>query len=143
MQLVARPELDAAQRLLGDAGLPVTDLTPALMDDFIGLRDGSRWTGLVGIERFGEVALLRSLVVTPECRGRGQGRRLLDAAEAHARACSVRTLYLLTETAADFFAATGYDPTEREAAPEAIRSSSEFSDLCPASAVLMSKALAR
>jgi amino-acid N-acetyltransferase len=48
---------------------------------------------------------------------------------------------LLTTTAEDFFRALGYARIARELAPEAIRTTREFSSLCPASSVVMVKRL--
>jgi len=53
----------------------------------------------------------------------------------------VRELYLLTTTAERFFATRGYAGIERERVPDTVRASAEFSALCPASAVVMRKAL--
>jgi len=62
-------------------------------------------------------------------------------AEQHARQCGVRRLYLLTTSAADFFARLGYKRLERDGAPAAIRTTSEFATLCPAGSVFMVKEL--
>lgn len=134
-------DLDALCALLGAAGLPHEDLTPAHLRDFLLLREGEAVVGAVGLERLGADALLRSLVVRPDQRGRGLGGRLVDAAEARARNEGVTRLWLLTETAAPFFAARGYAPAERDRAPEAIRATAEFAALCPASAACLAKRL--
>lgn len=97
--------------------------------------------GVIGLERFGEVGLLRSLAVRRELRGRGLGVALVRAIEALASRSGVRSLYLLTTTAEAFFAANGYARLERDRAPEAIRGTSEFSSVCPKSAVFMGKRL--
>ena len=94
---------------------------------------------MVGLERYGDVALLRSLVVASERMGRGIGKGLVAAAEALAAKLQVRSIYLLTTTAADFFESRGFRRIRREQAPPQIQSTQEFSSLCPASAVLMVK----
>ena len=53
----------------------------------------------------------------------------------------VETLYLLTTTAPEFFGERGYAEVNREEAPEAIRGSTEFADLCPTTATCMRKRL--
>src|SRR5690606_14574506 len=110
-------DLPALAALLDVAGLPHDDLTPEHLANFLVLREGERLVGAVGLEVYGPDGLLRSLVVAPERRGEGAGGRLVDAAEAHARTQGVETLWLLTETAAPFFAALGYAPAERDTAP--------------------------
>ena len=52
-----------------------------------------------GLELFGDVALLRSLVVSSETRSSGMGTALVRHAESYALSQGVRTLYLLTTTA--------------------------------------------
>lgn len=93
--------------------------------------------GCVGLERHGDVGLLRSLAVRPDRRGEGLGSDLVAAIEREASARGLGELYLLTTDAAEFFAALGYERVRRESVPEAIRESEEFADLCPDSAVAM------
>jgi len=97
--------------------------------------------GLVGMELFSRHALLRSLVVDPKVRATGLGSRLVEHAEAHARAHGAESIYLLTTTAEGFFGARGYARTERSTAPESIRGTREFASLCPASSAFMIKHL--
>ena len=80
-----RPPLESAVAMLADAHLPTEDLTEAHCDHFFFAGPASRPTGLVGLELLGDVALLRSLVVTAEKRGQGEGTALLDHAERYAR----------------------------------------------------------
>jgi amino-acid N-acetyltransferase len=129
--------------LLGRADLPVEDLAADRMPDFVVCvgADGIL-AGAIGLERYGEVALLRSLVVDEAGRGKGLGGSLVAALEQSARNRGTRELWLLTNDANDFFAARGYEIRDRADAPDAIQGSAEFSSICPASAVLMSKTLA-
>jgi len=135
------PPLTAATQLLADAGLPTNDLTDLHCQNFFYLGPATAPTGLVGLEMFGDVALLRSLVVAPAGRSAGAGTRLVRHAEAQARANGVRQLYLLTTTAAAFFERRGYRTASRDDAPAAIRATREFAGLCPASSAFMSKPL--
>ncbi len=95
--------------------------------------------GTIGIEYFEKIALLRSLVVSPSARGEGIGRALVEALESMATREGIRELWLLTIDADAFFSALGFVIRDRELAPDAILVSEEFSRLCPADAVLMSK----
>lgn len=133
----ARPALAAVVALLAGARLPTEDLTPAHCEDFFFTGPADAPTGLVGLEILGEVALLRSLVVAPGRRGRGEGLALLHHAENVARARGVTALYLLTTTAEAFFARHGYQPAARDSAPAAIRATREFAGICPASSAFM------
>jgi N-acetylglutamate synthase-like GNAT family acetyltransferase len=53
----------------------------------------------------------------------------------------VRSLSLLTGTAAPFFAAHGYEEITRSDAPAAVQGSTEFTELCPASSTCMHKTI--
>jgi amino-acid N-acetyltransferase len=132
-----RPSLETAVKLLAAARLPTEDLTAAHCDDFFYAGPATAPIGLVGLEIYADVALLRSLVVSPERRGSGEGSELLKHAEDQARSRGVRSLYLLTTTAEDFFARHGYQRAPRESAPEAIRATREFAGICPASSAFM------
>ena len=143
MEYFLRPPLPAVQRLLAQSRLPTADLTPALMQHFLACGTPEDPAGVVGLELHGPLALLRSLAVAEKYRGSGLGKILVAVAEAHAQSQGVRELCLLTTTAERFFERLGYQRTAREAAPAAIRESSEFTTLCPASAAFMCKRLDR
>lgn len=135
-------DFDAVCALLAANGLPTLDLTPSLLTHFrIGRDDGSL-VAVGGIEIHGPIGLLRSLAVAGTHRGQGLARRLVATLEADAARVELDALYLLTTTAASFFAARGYMHVARDAVPAVLRRSAEFSSLCPASATCMTKSLA-
>lgn len=137
----ARPDLPAVRALRTAAGLPVADLTAAHLDDFWGGGESLDLIGVVGLEGYGTVALLRSLAVAPAWQGQGLGSALLAHAERVARQRGITALYLLTTTAEAFFTRRGYVRIGREAAPPMLRQTAEFAALCPASAACLTKAL--
>ena len=96
---------------------------------------------VVGLELFGEVALLRSLAVASSRRGTGVGSGLVAHAERHARDQGVQSLFLLTTTAEKFFLRRGYTRIPRDEAPAAIKGTKEFSGICPSSSAFMVKQL--
>lgn len=104
-------------------------------------REGARVTGCAAVERYGTAGLLRSVAVDQERRGAGLGIRLTTAALELARARGVRTLYLLTETAAGFFPRFGFQPIARADVAPAVRASVEFTSACPDTALAMVKEL--
>ena len=128
-------------RLLESAALPTCDLTDEHMKDFFYAGPAAAPVGIVGVQLYGADALLRSLVVDASHRARGLGQRLVEHAERHARRRGAATVYLLTTTAESFFSSRGYVVTPRDHAPPAIRSTTEFAGLCPASSAFMSKRL--
>ena len=134
-------DAEPLRQLLQDADLTVSDLAPEWLGHFLIARQGTDVVGAAGIERYGEAGLLRSVAVRIDRRGSGLGKRLVQAMEMQAGQLGVRHLYLLTTTAPEFFSVLGYRQLGRDAAPSAIRTSTQFSELCPASAVFMVKQL--
>jgi amino-acid N-acetyltransferase len=141
-QLATAADRPIVRSLLVEARLPVADLDTAPDLTFWVVRDASgRPVGAIGLERRGDAALLRSLVVKPDQRLHGLGRTLVRTLEEHAHATGVAQLVLLTETAETFFGRLGYAVIDREAAPRAVAGSAEFRTLCPSTAVCMTKRL--
>jgi len=94
--------------------------------------------GSGGLEFHGNYCLLRSVAVAPEFRKLGHGETIAIDLITRARDKGVQGIYLLTETAEKFFDKLGFEKQQREKAPNEITTSSEFSTVCPVSAVLMS-----
>ncbi len=139
LDILPGPTRAAATALLLSAQLPTEDLTDRHLRHFFYCGPQDSPSGLVGLEIFGEDALLRSLVVSPSARGTGAGSALVDHAEAFARSQGVGRIYLLTTTAEPFFERRGYQRIARDQTPATIRSTREFADICPASSALMVK----
>jgi amino-acid N-acetyltransferase len=131
----------AILKLLQNAGLPTSDLNSAHEFQSWVLEDKGSIIGVIGLERFGDEALLRSLTVAPDYRQRGLGHELLVRVEDDARAAGIQQLVLLTETAQAFFLRHGYAITDRRDVSDKIKQSAEFRSLCPNSALCMRKAL--
>lgn len=126
--------------LLQAAALPVAGLTPTLADFFVAENEG-RIVGAIGLESYGSDALLRSAVVDPAARGAGVGVALVERLLGHAREHDIRAIYLLTTTAERYFPRFGFDRITRDDVPEAVKTSVEFRDACPASAAVMRKVI--
>ncbi len=129
------------RQLLSACELPTADIFPSSSLLLFGIRSSAKLVGMVGLEVYGPVALLRSLAISPTHRKHGLGKSLVDFAEAHAASLGVDSLYLLTTTANDFFSRLGYSPVSRDEAPSSIKSTSQFSGLCPVSSGFMCKQL--
>lgn len=140
-EIVARPLIEPVRRMLDEATLPSTDIDNEILAHFFAARRQGELLGVVGLEPCGADGLLRSLVVNASARGAGLGRALVSKAEAHARDLQLTTVYLLTETASDYFRRLGYMSCSRDAAPAPVRRSPQFSTLCPATASFMCKPL--
>lgn len=124
--------------LLRAEKLPVDDL-PIDMSAFLVARSVSGIAGAIGMELYGQYALLRSMVVSPKERNKGIAGQLVRALESSAAGKHVNTIYLLTETADKYFARKGYTLVQRDEVPEALKASSEFSHVCPSTAIVMRK----
>lgn len=138
----ARPDaLDDIRDLLSRLDLPHSDLTPSHLEHFLVCHEDGDIVGVVGLELYDNVALLRSLAVRPTHRNRGIGARLTEKIEHYGRRNGVNELYLLTTTASDYFDRQRYETIDRDDLPSAIRETEEATQLCPASATCMRKDL--
>ena len=70
-------DLDAVEDLLSASNLPL-DGVKENFSSFVVADDRGEIAGAVGLEKFGTVALLRSAVVSPDYRGTGVGRKLVE-----------------------------------------------------------------
>ncbi len=131
-------ELEAVTALLEAVNLPLEGVAEHFGEFLVAVEDG-RLVGCVGQERYGEVALLRSLAVAPDSQRGGLGRALTAQLIADARAAGVREVVLLTTTAQDFFARHfGFVETGRHQFDEVFAASAEWSLPRCASAACMS-----
>jgi N-acetylglutamate synthase-like GNAT family acetyltransferase len=103
---------------------------PARDDQFPSFYVLSNEVGIAGgvaLDVLGDDAVLRALAVNPEFRGAGYGWMLADMAVSQARWRGVRRIYLLTETASDFFAAKfGFRVVDRSTLSKLVAASETF-----------------
>jgi amino-acid N-acetyltransferase len=142
IERAAQSDLSRIESLLGQAGLPTAGVAN-IIEDFFVVRDDDgqvraagviEWHAEPGKEPDG---LVRSVVVDPESRGQGLGQFLIETIKASTK----RDLYLLTETATDFFLKLGFESIDRALAPPALRASEEFRCLCGESAAFMRRSV--
>ena len=141
MQITSAQTQDetSIKTLLHACDLPTDDLDASHMDHFLVIKDNGKVVGSVGLEICGKYGLLRSLAVSKSLRGRSLGSKLVEQIEAYARTHQLKSLYLLTTTADQFFIHTGYQIIQRQNAPAPIQKTTEFQSICPESAVCMVK----
>jgi amino-acid N-acetyltransferase len=132
-------ERDGLKTALIKAGLPADDVEDAqpLFWRFESYQDIP--VGFGGLEVHGSDALLRSVVTLPPVRQVGIGSTIVDMLEGEARARNCRAIYLLTTSQTNFFAGLGYAPCARDAVPNAVQQSRQFTTLCPSTANAMVK----
>ena len=129
--------LEKLQQFLKANKLPASDLRLE-QSVFVGYYDNANHlVGSSGLEFYGTTALLRSIAVDEKLRGQLLGKTIVEDIIAKAKDAKIKDLYLLTETARDYFLTKGFQDVPREVVPDVIRQSTEFSQVCPASAVVM------
>lgn len=123
--------------ILEEHHLPAKDCLAHLAHFFI-LELDQQTVGIGGLELHDQHGLLRSIVVLDNFRRRGIGKHLIKHIIKYASTNGVRSLYLITEDAQDYFNRLGFHAVDRSSVPQAIQQTQQFKCLCPASAVLMS-----
>lgn len=129
-------EVAELEQLVGASGLPLEDLRSHL-DTTLVARQGNAIVASATLEMYAPDALLRSVAVALASRGRGLGLAIVRATLGLASRLGVTRVYLLTETAPDFFPRLGFETVSRDSVPTLVRHSVEFTSVCPASAVVM------
>ena len=136
----ARPhDLRGALDLLGRTELTDQDVSEGWGHYFVVREDDGRVIAVAGLELHGEDGLLRSVAVDDDYRGQGLAAALIEAALERAARVGLRSVYLLTSTARDYFARRGFADCNRDSAPPPIRESWEFRAGCPSTAALMKR----
>jgi N-acetylglutamate synthase-like GNAT family acetyltransferase len=132
-------EIDGFRTTLEAAGLPADDVAAPEVSAFR-FADGARFVGYGALELHGADVLLRSIVVAPDARREGIGRRIVDRLLAEARELGASRACLLTKVARGYFEGLGFVAIDRASAPQAILATRQAARLCPASAALMAQA---
>ena len=133
-------DLSAIGALLQASKLPLEGVKDCI-DDFIVAESDDAIVGSVGLERYGDYAILRSAAVSPAVRGGGVGRQLVERIIDKAKGDGVTEMFLLTTTAEEYFPKFGFDRVARDSVPAELHVSEQFRSLCPDTAVVMRKRL--
>jgi amino-acid N-acetyltransferase len=137
-------DLDELLALLTALNLPHDGVTEHLGDFLIARDADNRLVGCAGLERYRELALLRSVAVSPDNQSTGLGSKLTAALLEDAAGSGVEEVILLTTTARDFFARRfGFIEAQRAAYDERLDQSAEWKLPRCASAVCMSYRIQR
>ena len=131
---------DKAQirQFLSECGLPTLYIARHLKS-FMVARAAKKLVGVIGLEVYGRVGLLRSLCVEPAYRGRGIARDLNARMLAYAHRRGIDTLYLFTVKAVRFSSKLGFKKIDRKRIPKSIRSTWQFRSFRPYPVVCMMK----
>ena len=129
--------LEKLQQFLKVNKLPFSDLKLE-GSFFVGYHNESeQLVGSGGLEFYGTTALLRSIAVDEKFRGQLLGEKIIEDIIIKAKDSKIKDLYLLTETAHNYFLKKGFQDVPREKVPDVIKQTTEFAQVCPASAVVM------
>ncbi len=134
----ADPQLSSA---LESAHLPTDDLIEPGRQ-FFRFTENDRLIGFVGWEiNSDHNVLLRSLVIMPSERGKGAGKAIVVWALTRLAELDMENVFILTTTAEAFTIKLGFVRCDRQAVPQTIRQSQQYSALCPASTVALRQTL--
>ena len=129
-------EQDALQELLKSEKLCYNDISEAGIKLY-GVKIKHVHVGYFGFEQFGQDALFRSMLVQPDARKRGYGTLIWNEAKEILKKVGVKTIYLLTDSATDFFIKQGFITIDRKSVPLSIANTKEFKEFCPDTSTCM------
>lgn len=128
--------LETFTKQLRASGLPYEDLSKD-QHVLIGYYENEKLIGTGGIEIYEDYGLIRSVSITAANRGKKLGSQIAYHLIDKAKEKNLTGLYLLTETAKDFFLKIGFETIDRHAVAKPVLSSSECSHVCPVTATCM------
>jgi amino-acid N-acetyltransferase len=131
-------DLDGIKRLLVGSLLPSRDVGGA-SQRFIVASEGGRLIGCAGLQVAGQDGLVRSMAVHWTRRNAGLGSKLHRRLLFEAALAGVRTLYVVTTTAEDFFAGHGFRKVAADAVPAELQASEEFTAFVPGGSAVMTR----
>jgi amino-acid N-acetyltransferase len=138
---LSQKDIGALNQLLEIANLPLVESNDSTENFFKAVNESGVIMGAIGLEKHGNSALLRSLVVNENYRGQGIAKLLVDQIINLSKNLNLKKLVLLTTTADKYFDKHHFERIQRNDVPEEIKHSREFSSICPVSAIVMQKAL--
>jgi amino-acid N-acetyltransferase len=129
-------DLAVVLELLETAKLPTAGVKDHLQNFVLEFYENTL-LGCAGLEIHGQAGLLRSVVVNTAERHQGVGARLVKLILEHARTQQLSSIFLLTETAENYFRRFGFKRVSRAETPASLYKSEELRGACPDSAVVM------
>ena len=117
--------------LLKHSGLNTEDFSLLSTQELLHARHCEQLLAGIAIQELEGHGLLRSLVVAEEVRGAGLARDLVALAVDRSKKRGLESLFLLTQSASQYFERLGFRHHDRRSVPPGIARSSQFSELCP------------
>ena len=138
-KLATPDDLPLVKVLLAENKLPLGGIEDQFETFILAFTDSKKLIGCAGLEKYDHYGLIRSVVVQTAFQHKSLGSKLVEQIENLAKKHAISKLYLLTETAIDFFYKNGYEVITRDDVPKQIQESYEYSIACAVSAVVMKK----
>ncbi len=129
-------DLAAIKALLNASKLPSNNCDEHI-ENFIVAEYRGKIIGAGGLEICDTEGLVRSIVIAAEYRGNGIAQKIYQRIEDKAYHLAITALYLLTESATEYFKSLGFSIKQRSEIPTSIMQTKQFMELCPSSATIM------
>ena len=131
-------DLDSIQNLLTLVNLPFEGVKEHISNFFVYKdKQSNSVNGCIGLELYSRYALLRSAAVHPENQGQGIGKKLTEKIISHAIEIGVEKIFLITNTAENYFKKKGFTIIPMSKVPEEVKRSVEFTFQCAKTGVVM------
>ena len=138
---LATSQLVTVVQALQQVGLPADDVSEPGRSFWRFENPTGEIVGFGGLEFYGSIALLRSVIVVPELQGQGLGQKIVGELLRCAKDMGISEIYLLTTTARTFFEMQGFKVIDRCNVPAEILATRQAAQLCPGSATILAKAI--
>lgn len=135
-KLAEKKDFDSIENLLKNNKLPYSDIRKIAIDFIVAKKD-NEIIGCIGLEKFETESMLRSFAVDDKFKNIGIGKEMYNRILSYAHQNNIKNLHLLTNTAREYFLKVGFVVSDRNKAPQVIKETTEFSELCPASSTYM------
>ena len=136
MRKAGTNDFNSIYEMLKSENLPTEDIQPGLAHFFV-IELEKKILAVIGLEIYGDEALLRSMAVDREYRNQSLATLLVQELIRYAGDNGVKSVYLITNTAEGYFARKGFSAIPRSETPLSITVTPEFTGLCPSTATVM------
>ncbi len=111
------------------------------LENFYVIKYENEIIGCAGIEHYEDVGLLRSVAIDTRFQGKGLGKKIVSKMLSVAQEKGIVYLYLLTDTAENFFKRFSFKIISRNKVDKRIKQTYEYSTGCEETAIVMIKKL--
>ncbi|NPD87402.1 MAG: GNAT family N-acetyltransferase [Asgard group archaeon] len=138
IQKVELDDLNILKEFMKKLNLVYEEIEKHLEDFFI-IRVENKTVGCAGIEHYDDVGLLRSVGIDEELQGKGLGKKIVTKMIDYALEKGIVNLYLITNSAEDFFKKFDFTIVSRSEVDSRIQQTYEYTTGCEETASVMVK----